>query len=58
MMLFQSSRPQLGKEYQEILDDFLSNIEFNMMNSRKRSGQGDGLNDGPDYEEETLESDT
>lgn len=32
--------------------------EFNIMNSRKRSGQSDRLNDGPDYEEETLESDT
>lgn len=34
-MFFQSSRPQLGKEYQEILDDFLENIEFNMMNRQK-----------------------
>lgn len=51
------SRQELSQLHWKNFERMISG-EFNMMNSRKRPGQGDGLNDGPDYEEETLESDT
>lgn len=37
MFFLQCTRPQLDKDHQDILDDFLTNIEFNMKNRDKVS---------------------